>query len=78
MQCLRSQQGNPIHARFCLGCGARLALVYGAGGANLPQEARFCLQCGHARARRPAAQARATVPEAYTRCIPTPRRLADE
>jgi ribosomal protein L40E len=78
MQCLRSQQGNPIHARFCLGCGARLALVYGACGADLPQEARFCLQCGHARARRLAAPARATAPESYTRCIATQRRLADE
>lgn len=72
MQCPRSQQGNPIHARFCLGCGARLALVYGACGADLPQEARFCLKRGHARAGRPPAPGRATAPEAYT-----PRHLAE-
>ena len=43
MQCLRCQQDTPIHARFCLGCGARLALVDGACGADWPQEVRFCL-----------------------------------
>jgi ribosomal protein L40E len=43
MQCLRCQQDNPIHARFCLGCGARLARVYGACGADWPPGARFCL-----------------------------------
>jgi hypothetical protein len=66
MQCPRCQQDNPIHARFCLGRGARLALVDGAGGADLPQEAHFCLQCGQALTGRPAAPARATAPEAYT------------
>ncbi len=93
MQCSRCQQDNTIHARFCLGCGALLALVCGACGAELPQEARFCLECRHVLAGRPAAPARATAPKAYTPkylaekrpfddmrrwSIATPRRLADE
>ena len=45
MQCPRCQQENPAHARFCLGCGARLALACGACGTELPGGARFCLQC---------------------------------
>jgi hypothetical protein len=73
MQCPRCQQDNAIHARFCLGCGARLALVYGACGADLPQETRFCLRCGQALAGRPAAPARATAREAHT-----PRHLAEK
>ncbi|HEY4910633.1 MAG TPA: zinc-ribbon domain-containing protein, partial [Methylomirabilota bacterium] len=48
MTCPRCQQDNPPHARFCLGCGARLALPCAACGAELPAGARFCLQCGHA------------------------------
>jgi hypothetical protein len=32
MTCPWCQQDNPIHARFCLGCGARLALACGAAG----------------------------------------------
>ncbi len=73
MQCPRCQQDNTIHARFCLGCGALLALVCGACGAELPQEARFCLECRHALAGRPAAPARATAPKAYT-----PKYLAEK
>ena len=48
MKCPRCQQDNPAHARFCLGCGARLALACGSCGAELPGGARFCLQCGQA------------------------------
>jgi hypothetical protein len=73
MQCPRCQQDNPIHARFFLGCGAHLALVYGARGADLPQEARFCLRCGHALAGGLVAPAGATAPAAYT-----PRHLAEK
>ena len=36
MRCPRCQQDNPPHARFCLGCGARLALTCGSCGADLP------------------------------------------
>jgi len=73
MQCPRCQQDNPTHARFCLGCGARLALACGACGAELPGGARFCLQCGHAVATGPAPPVRSPAPETYT-----PKYLAEK
>jgi len=73
MQCLRCQQENPAHARFCLGCGARLALTCVKCGTELPVGARFCLQCGQSVSPEPAAQSRFTSPEAYT-----PRHLAEK
>ena len=72
MQCPRCQQDNPAHARFCLGCGSRLALPCGACGAELPGTARFCLQCGQAVATFTAAE-RSAAPETYT-----PRHLAEK
>jgi len=71
--CPRCQQDNPPHARFCLGCGARLALPCAVCGAELPGGARFCLQCGHAVPANPAAPARAPAPETYT-----PKHLAEK
>src|SRR4029453_13825696 len=62
MRCLRCQQVNPVHARFCLGCGARLVLACSACGAELSAGARFCLQCGQA----VAPGGSAPGPEAYT------------
>ena len=73
MTCPRCQQDNPPHARFCLGCGARLALPCAVCGAELPGGARFCLQCGHAVPANPAAPARAPAPESYT-----PKHLAEK
>jgi ribosomal protein L40E len=70
MKCPRCQQDNPAHARFCLGCGSRLALGCAACGAELPGNARFCLQCGQAVATFTAAD-RSAPPETYT-----PRHLA--
>ena len=72
MKCLRCQQDNPAHARFCLGCGSRLALACASCGAELPGTARFCLQCGQAVATFTAAE-RAAPPETYT-----PRHLAEK
>jgi class 3 adenylate cyclase/predicted ATPase len=72
MTCPRCQQDNPPHARFCLGCGGRLALPCAACGAELPAGARFCLQCGHAVPAGPA-PARAPAPETYT-----PKHLAEK
>jgi class 3 adenylate cyclase/tetratricopeptide (TPR) repeat protein len=72
MTCPRCQQDNPAHARFCLGCGSRLALACGACGAELPGTARFCLQCGQAVATFTAAE-RSSGPETYT-----PRHLAEK
>jgi class 3 adenylate cyclase/tetratricopeptide (TPR) repeat protein len=46
MRCPRCQQENPAQAKFCLGCGARLALTCSSCGTELPGGARFCVQCG--------------------------------
>jgi len=73
MKCPRCQQDNPTHARFCLGCGARLALSCSSCDAELPEGARFCLQCGQAVAAGTAAPARSPAPETYT-----PKHLAEK
>jgi ribosomal protein L40E len=73
MKCPRCEQDNPAHARFCLGCGARLALACSSCGAELPGDARFCLQCGQAVAAGTAASVRSPAPEAYT-----PKLLAEK
>ena len=66
MKCPKCQQDNPAHARFCLGCGARLALACGSCGVELPGGARFCLQCGQAVGGDTAAPVRSPAPETYT------------
>ena len=73
MTCPWCQQDNPTHARFCLGCGARLALACGSCGTELPGGARFCLQCGRAVAAGTAAAVRSPAPETYT-----PKHLAEK
>ena len=74
MRCPRCQQDNPPHARFCLGCGARLALTCGSCGADLPGGARFCLQCGQAVTAGTAPPVvRSPAPETYT-----PTHLAEK
>jgi len=73
MQCPRCQQDNPAHARFCLGCGARLALACPACGTDLPAGARFCLQCGPPVTVPAAAPIALPGPAAYT-----PRHLAEK
>src|SRR5258705_3274818 len=72
MKCPRCQQDNPTHARFCLGCGCRLALACASCGAELPGTARFCLQCGQAVATFTVG-APSSGPETYT-----PRHLAEK
>src|SRR5713101_113198 len=73
MKCPRCEQDNPAHARFCLGCGARLALACSSCGVELPGGARFCLQCGQAIAAGTAAPVRSRAPETYT-----PKHLAEK
>ena len=73
MKCPRCEQDNPTHARFCLGCGARLELACGSCGTELPGGARFCLQCGQAVAAGTAAPVRSPAPESYT-----PKHLAEK
>ena len=46
MKCLRCQHENPLRAKFCLECGARLALACGKCHSELPTGAKFCLECG--------------------------------
>jgi Double zinc ribbon/Adenylate and Guanylate cyclase catalytic domain len=73
MKCPRCQQENPPQAKFCLGCGARLALACSACGTELPGGAQFCLQCGQAVAAGSAAASPSPAPEAYT-----PKHLAEK
>jgi class 3 adenylate cyclase/tetratricopeptide (TPR) repeat protein len=73
MTCPRCRQDNPPHARFCLGCGARLALACGACGTELPGGARFCPQCGHAVTAGTTAPVGSPAPETYT-----PKHLAEK
>ena len=73
MKCLRCQQDNPAHARFCLGCGAPLTLACGACGSELPGGARFCLQCGQPVTPGAGVAGRSPTPDTYT-----PRHLAEK
>jgi len=73
MKCPRCQLENPAHARFCLGCGARLALACASCGTELPGGARFCLQCGHAVATGVAVASLSRAREAYA-----PKHLAEK
>jgi ribosomal protein L40E len=71
MQCPRCQHDNPAPAKFCLECGARLALTCTKCRAELPGSAKFCLECGE-----PIAQQvrdRFTSSESYT-----PKHLAEK
>jgi class 3 adenylate cyclase/tetratricopeptide (TPR) repeat protein len=72
MKCPRCQHDNPSHAKFCLECGARLALVCANCQSELPGDAKFCLECGEPVAAR-ASASRFSKPETYT-----PKYLADK
>ena len=48
MRCPRCSQENPDEARFCLHCGAQLAISCPGCGAVQPPGARFCPECGRA------------------------------
>src|SRR6266516_357497 len=48
VRCPRCGQVNPDEARFCLHCGAQLAISCPGCGAVLPPGARFCPECGRA------------------------------
>ncbi|OGA11609.1 MAG: hypothetical protein A2W68_12680 [Betaproteobacteria bacterium RIFCSPLOWO2_02_64_14] len=66
MHCARCQHENPPQAKFCLECGACLALVCPKCRAELPAVAKFCIECGHRIAAEPPAQARFATPDSYT------------
>lgn len=63
---------NREGARFCLGCGASLALSCPGCGKELPSGTRFCDSCGHCLAE-PSKAAAAPDPRSYT-----PRHLAEK
>src|SRR3989442_1084338 len=46
MKCPRCQYENPPQAKFCLECGARVALTCTKCRSELPVGAKFCLECG--------------------------------
>jgi len=73
MQCPRCQHANPPQAKFCLECGARLALMCAACATELPAGAKFCLECGQPVGWPSAGQAPFPSPEAYT-----PKHLAEK
>ena len=50
MECPRCQTSNPADARFCMKCGAGMAVVCAKCGTELPIEAAFCFKCGQRQA----------------------------
>jgi hypothetical protein len=72
MQCPACRHENPLQAKFCLECGARLAQRCGGCGTELPPNAKFCLECGQPVGSAAAARAGFTPPESYT-----PKHLAE-
>ncbi|MFZ1061478.1 MAG: alpha/beta fold hydrolase [Candidatus Rokuibacteriota bacterium] len=73
MQCPRCRHENPPQAKFCLECGARVALTCAKCGVELPGGAKFCLACGQPVAAQSAVPSRFASPEAYT-----PKHLAEK
>src|SRR6266480_4230540 len=71
MKCRRCQHENPPQAKFCLECGAKLALACAKCRAELPGSARFCLECGEPVA--PRTDSGVASPESYT-----PKHLAEK
>jgi class 3 adenylate cyclase len=73
MQCPQCQHENPPQAKFCLECGAHLALTCAQCGTELPAGAKFCLECGQPVGSQSAGQSKFPSPAAYT-----PKHLADK
>jgi class 3 adenylate cyclase/tetratricopeptide (TPR) repeat protein len=72
VKCPRCQHENPPQAKFCLECGARVALTCAKCRSELPAGAKFCLECGEPVASQATAERRITSPESYT-----PKHLAE-
>src|SRR5438128_5065854 len=73
MKCPRCQHENPPQAKFCLECGARVALTCTKCLSELPAGAKFCLECGAPVASQATAEPRFTSPSSYT-----PKHLAEK
>jgi len=69
MSCPQCGHDNPVAARFCNGCGARLAAACAACGQSNPAGSRFCNGCG---ARVVGAES-----PGDTRIAATPKHLAE-
>jgi class 3 adenylate cyclase/tetratricopeptide (TPR) repeat protein len=73
VKCPRCQHENPPQAKFCLECGARVALTCTKCRNELPAGAKFCLECGEPVASLATGGPRFTSPESYT-----PKHLAEK
>ena len=73
MKCPRCQHENPPQAKFCLECGARVALTCTKCRSELPASAKFCLECGAPVASQATAEPRFTTPDSYP-----PKHLAEK
>jgi class 3 adenylate cyclase len=73
MKCPRCQHENPPQAKFCLECGARVALTCTKCRIELPAGAKYCSECGEPVASQATAEPRFKSPESYT-----PKRLAEK
>src|SRR3989442_9617534 len=73
MKCPRCQHENPPQAKFCVECGARVALTCTKCRSELPADAKFCLECGEPVASQATVEPRFTSPESYT-----PKHLAEK
>jgi len=72
VKCPRCQHENPPLAKFCLECGARVALTCTKCRSELPAGAKFCLECGEPVASQAIPEPRFRSPESYT-----PKHLAE-
>jgi double zinc ribbon protein len=73
MKCSRCQHENPPQAKFCLECGARVALTCPKCRSELPAGAKFCLECGEPVASQATGGPGVRSPESYT-----PKHLAEK
>src|SRR2546430_11937104 len=73
MKCPRCQHENPPQAKFCLECGARVALTCTKCRNELPAGAKFCLECGEPVSSQATGEPRFASPGFYT-----PKHLAEK
>ena len=73
MKCSRCEHENPPQAKFCLECGARVALTCTKCRSELPAGAKFCLECGEPVASQATGEPRFASPQSYT-----PQHLAEK
>ena len=73
MTCPCCGEANPSQARFCMKCGASVALACAKCGTELPAGAAFCFACGQAVAAAASTAKKVTTPASYT-----PKHLAEK